>query len=119
MTRAALPPERRRDATWRLPGVGNCVQIVSGDCAPRHHYVRGPQFTRIDLSLVKRIRITERKNFELRAEFLNAFNYINFYGNTCASNSLTCGQVGSAYRDESNQQDPGGRLVQIVLRINF
>ena len=112
-------PTGRYVAPAGSAGVGNCVQIVSGDCAPRHHYVRGPQFTRIDLSLVKRIRITERKNFELRAEFLNAFNYINFYGNTCASNSLTCGQVGSAYRDESNQQDPGGRLVQIVLRINF
>jgi hypothetical protein len=98
---------------------GNCVQIVAGDCAPRHHYARGPGFTRFDLSLVKRVRFTETKNFELRAEFLNAFNNINFYGTTCASASLTCGQVTSAYTDASNQQDPGGRLIQIVMRISF
>ncbi len=98
---------------------GNCVQVVAGDCAPRHHYVRGPGFVRFDLSLVKRIRFTETKNFELRAEFLNAFNNINFYGTTCASASLSCGQTSSAYRDESNQQDPGGRLIQFVMRINF
>ncbi|MGA2263248.1 MAG: carboxypeptidase regulatory-like domain-containing protein [Acidobacteriota bacterium] len=103
-------------------GAGNCVQIVAGDCAPLHHYVRGPSFTRFDLSLVKRIRFTETKDFELRAEFLNAFNNINFYGSTsnCASaTNLTCAQVTSAYTDASNQQDPGGRLIQIVMRINF
>ena len=37
-------------------------------------------FMRFDLSLVKQIRFTERTNFELRGEFLNAFNNINFYG---------------------------------------
>ena len=61
----------------------------------------------------------ESKNFELRAEFLNAFNNINFYGTTCASNSASCGQVGSAYTDPNQQQDPGGRLIQFVARINF
>ena len=28
-------------------------------------------------------------------------------------------QVTDAYRDSSNTNDPGGRLVQIVARINF
>jgi len=35
---------------------------------------------RFDLSLVKQVRFTEKQNFELRADFLNAFNDINFYG---------------------------------------
>ncbi|MBZ5496278.1 MAG: carboxypeptidase-like regulatory domain-containing protein [Acidobacteriia bacterium] len=97
----------------------NCIQIVSGDCAPYTNYVRGPIFTRFDLSLVKRVRFTETKNFELRAEFLNAFNYTNFYGTTCASSSQTCGRVSSAYSDRNGQVDPGGRLVQFVVRLNF
>jgi hypothetical protein len=70
------------------------------------------------MSLVKQIRYTENKSFELRAEFLNAFNNINFYG-VSSIGGLSSGQVTSAYTDASNQQDPGGRLVQIVMRFNF
>jgi hypothetical protein len=58
---------------------------------------------------------------------LNAFNNINFYvGGNAASenasvggNSLTFGQTGEAYRDLSTTNDPGGRLIQFVLRFNF
>jgi hypothetical protein len=99
----------------------NCIQVVTGDCAPQNLYVTGPMFTRFDLSAVKRVKITERVNFELRGEFLNAFNHINFFANTNLTNftNATFGQVTSAYRDASNTQDPGGRLVQIVARVNF
>ena len=96
-----------------------CIQVFGSECAPTQVAVTGPKFTRFDLSLVKRVKITERFNFELRAEMLNAFNHINFIGVTCASSSATCGQVTSAYTDPSNTQDPGGRLGQIVLRLNF
>jgi hypothetical protein len=97
---------------------GGCYELVEGDCVNRHIYVPGPHFTRFDLSLVKRIRFTEKANFELRGEFLNAFNNINFYG-TDGWGGLSSGQIGSAYTDSSQQQDPGGRLIQIVIRINF
>jgi hypothetical protein len=87
----------------------------------------GPKFTRFDLSLVKTTKITERVNFEFRAEFLNAFNNINFQignpgndTNTAGTlGSLTFGQVTQAYRDTSTTNDPGGRMIQFVLRINF
>ena len=65
----------------------------------------------------------ERLNMEFRAEFLNAFNNINFFSpNTTATTTLsnsTFGQVTSAYTDSSNTNDPGGRIVQIVARITF
>lgn len=113
-------PTGRYLAPAGMSGGGNCVQIVTGDCAPRHNYIRGPMFTRFDLSLVKRIRFTENKNFELRGEFLNAFNNINFNGYSSLTGSSTSfARISSAYTDASNQQDPGGRLIQIVLRINF
>jgi hypothetical protein len=97
----------------------SCLQVVGDECAPLNLYVNGPMFARFDLSALKRIRINERFNFELRGEFLNAFNHINFFGVTGASSSATLGQITSSYRDVNNTQDPGGRLVQIVLRLNF
>ena len=87
----------------------------------------GPRFTRFDLSAVKRTRITERFDVEFRAEMLNAFNNINFIVGNPANDTVniggfgtnTFGQVTEAYRDTSTTNDPGGRLIQLVLRINF
>ncbi len=63
------------------------------------------------------------QNFELRAEFLNAFNFINFTTNSLSQNggmsSVNWAQVTSAYRDIVNTNETGGRMVQIVLRLNF
>jgi hypothetical protein len=99
---------------------GNCIQIVSGDCAPRHHYLRGPGFMRFDMSLVKKIRFGESRNFELRGEFLNAFNRVNFNSySSLSGSSLNMGLINAGFTDSSNSQDPGGRLIQIVMRINF
>ena len=97
--------------------------VYNGQCSPQNVFVTGPKFTRFDLSLKKQIRLTERFNFELRGEFLNAFNNINFLNPTAAAfttpSNLTFMQVTTAYTDPSNTQDPGGRLVQIVARFNF
>jgi hypothetical protein len=102
---------------------GNCIQAYSGQCAPQNVYVTGPKFVRFDLSLKKQIKISERYNFELRGEFLNAFNNVNFFNpSTTATTTFSNAsfmQVTTAYTDPSNTQDPGGRLVQLVLRFNF
>ncbi len=102
---------------------GGCIQVYSGQCAPQTVYVTGPKFTRFDLSLKKQIRFSERYNFELRGEFLNAFNNINFFNpSTTATTTFSNAsfmQVTAAYQDPSNTNDPGGRLVQIVARFNF
>ena len=88
--------------------------------------LRGPGFFRADLSLVKKTRITERTNVEIRAEFLNAFNNINFLIGSAANDATsagvggtTFGQTNQAYLDTSTTNDPGGRLIQFVLRLNF
>lgn len=90
-------------------------------------YLHGPPFTRYDLSAVKKTRIRESLNMEFRAEFLNAFNHQNFLvgGNAAAATASTnitaqtFGRVFDAYQDTSTTNDPGGRLIQFVLRINF
>jgi hypothetical protein len=102
----------------------DCIQVISGDCAPREHFVTGPKFVRFDLSASKRIALTKGVNFEFRADFLNAFNNINFLPvNALTTNTggalTTMGQVTSAYQDANNTQDPGGRLVQLGFRLNW
>ena len=89
-------------------------------------YFHGPRLTRFDLTAAKRTRIGERWNFEIRAEFLNAFNHVNFMvGGPAAADvgsgilSTTFGQTTSFYNDISTTNDPGGRIIQIVFRLNF
>jgi hypothetical protein len=97
----------------------DCLQIVAGDCAPREHFVTGPNFVRFDLSASKRVNLTSGVHFEFRADVLNAFNNIDFLPVASASSSATMGQITSAYTDANNTQDPGGRLVQLVFRVSW
>ena len=90
-------------------------------------FVYGPQFFRADWSLAKISKITERSTFELRFDFLNAFNNADFYYGGSASavatstpvSSGSFGQIFDAYQDLSTTDDPGGRIIQVVARINF
>lgn len=91
----------------------------------------GPMTARFDLNLMKRIRITERTNFEGRVQFLNAFNRANFFLGSIASvnsplktigaNATDFGETRAAYRDPtvSGTNDPGGRIIEFQLRFNF
>jgi Carboxypeptidase regulatory-like domain len=109
-------------------GFGNCAQSFVGSCGFSDLVLHGPRFVRVDMSVVKKIRFTERTNLELRGEFLNAINNINFFVGGSAStdaaavtnfNSALFGTTTFAYQDTSTTNDPGGRLVQFVLRFNF
>jgi hypothetical protein len=42
--------------------------------------VRGDGFQSFDLSIFKRLAITERVSLEMRGEFVNSFNHVNFQG---------------------------------------
>ena len=76
---------------------------------------------------MKKINFTETTNFELRGEFLNAFNNINCLVGAAANDvnapgGLNTAQVGrytAAYPDISTTNDPGGLMVQLVLRFHF
>lgn len=90
-------------------------------------FLYGPWQTRFDLNLLKRTRITERTDFEFRMQMLNAFNRPNFTIQTTGSDvgstgiGANFGQTTSAYRDisVSGTNDPGGRLIEFQLRLNF
>jgi hypothetical protein len=103
-------------------GFGNCPQEYIGRCGITNLVVKGPSFFRADLSLVKKVQFNERMNLELRAEFLNAFNNINFLiGNPAndLNGAPLSGVISNADQDRSTTNDPGGRLVQLVVRFNF
>jgi Carboxypeptidase regulatory-like domain/TonB dependent receptor-like, beta-barrel len=101
----------------------DCIQLKAGDCAPRTLMIRAPFFTRIDVGVTKRFPIAGRTNFELRFDMLNLFDNINFdpivtppnqgFGNAGIFQSTT------AYRDPTNNFDPGGRIGQISFRLNW
>jgi hypothetical protein len=110
------PPSGRYFAP---PNGPDCLQVVSGDCAPRDHYVTGPKIVTFDLSAVKRTMLFGRTNFEFRAELLNAFNNVNYVAVAQTGNSATINQITAAARDVNNTQNPGGRLVQFVWRVSW
>jgi hypothetical protein len=90
-------------------------------------FLTGPHFYRADISLTKKTTITERVNFEIRAEALDAFNNINFYFPNDAATSFnfvnvtgtSFGRITNAFQDPNTTDDNGGRILQLVFRINF
>ena len=137
----AFLPQDVIDNTLKAFAIGCTVPVGKTDCGPTGRYIappttpgelgariffRSPSFFRADLSAVKKFHIRESMNIELRAEFLDAFNNINFFVGdpngvtaTHAGNSATFGRTSFAYRDLSTTSDPGGRLIQLVARFNF
>jgi Carboxypeptidase regulatory-like domain len=108
-------------------GFGNCAQSYTGQCGFANLVLHGPRFTRFDLAAAKKFRFSENINLELRAEFLNAFNNINFLVGSAAGDvntlggftSSAFGRMTAAYQDTSTTNDPGGRVGQLVIRLNF
>ncbi|HYO63867.1 MAG TPA: TonB-dependent receptor [Pyrinomonadaceae bacterium] len=108
-------------------GSGGCAPAYAGQCGNANLVLHGPAFTRFDMSVIKRFKLTETANFEFRTEFLNAFNNINFRIGSPANDTTTVtnfasaafGQTTAAYQDISTTNDTGARMIQFVLRLNF
>jgi hypothetical protein len=120
-------------AAFCEPGVGTCPAGI-GDLA-RNKFT-GPGFEDVDLSFIKNIPVTERLKIQLRADFFNLFNRINFasgvgsVGSVCAPNPATgiCttasgfGQVTDTIGDFNGAPaiGPGeARNIQLVAKIIF
>jgi hypothetical protein len=97
----------------------DCIQRKSGDCADRAVLVRAPWFTRFDVGVAKRFNLRGTANFEVRIDILNLFDNINFDIEDDPGTGANIFNVESAYSDASNQYDPGGRLGQLMFRINW
>ena len=91
--------------------------------------LRGPRQTNVDLSIIKRFRIHEQKTFEVRAEFFNLFNQVNFE-NPIANLNVITQSGGSIDANTGRITNPGDlgrilatssnpRLIQFAIRLNF
>jgi hypothetical protein len=97
----------------------SCTQIYRYDCGAEDMNLNGPLFSRWDMRLTKRFPITGRLNVEFTAEVLNVFDTINFnhvVGPFTGENTF---RVTTAYTDINTTNDPGGRIGQLVWRINW
>lgn len=102
----------------------DCIEVAEtnsfngfGECGINNLVVTGPRLMRFDLSVVKRIPIKGRVNFDFRAEFLNAFNTPWFTPVT--------------WNDTNGDPDPNspdvyrvtagdtGREIQLIWRLNW
>lgn len=109
-------------------GTGNCVSTYTGQCGFSNLVVYGPSFFKLDASLSKKVKFGERLNIELRATALDVLNHPNFRvgGFSADTTGFGCcgstfGQLGngSAYQDTSTTNDPGGRVIDLMFRINW
>lgn len=109
-------------------GFGDCQQYFSGQCGFANLVIYGPGFFKFDASMAKRINLGERRNLELRVTALDVLNRPNFrvggwgadvVGAGCCG--ATFGQLvtGTAYQDISTTNDPGGRIVDLMIRFNW
>jgi hypothetical protein len=98
----------------------DCVQVFPGDCGEPHNlYVRSPLFTRFDFSFKKRFPFGRGASFDLQLDLLNVFDNINFNSQFNPGGGATIFQVTSGYTDINTTFDPGGRLGQIIWRLNW
>ena len=109
-------------------GFGNCQQRTTGQCGYRKLVIFGPNFFKIDSAIGKRFKINERANVEFRMTMFDVLNHTNWRlgGWTGNVNNITAftgtfGQMlnGWAYQDPNGSNDPGGRITDFMVRINF
>jgi hypothetical protein len=109
-------------------GFNNCQQRSPGQCGFRKFVLYGPNFFKLDSSIGKRFNIGEKRNVEFRMTAFDVLNHTNWRlgGWTGNVNNITTftgtfGQMqsGWAYSDPNGSNDPGGRILDFLFRINF
>jgi hypothetical protein len=81
--------------------------------------LRGPSGFRFDMSLVKRFKITESKQFEFRIAAVNVLNHPTFAGPTNSINSTSFGQITTTASGVNTGGNGGMRSFVIDSRLNF
>jgi hypothetical protein len=110
------PASTLKLATDGSGSLSGCSAIFVTDCGIRQQFITAPIFSRFEFSAKKRFPFARRGSFDVEIDALNLFNTINFNNAYSSSGSNV---IGSAYADISNTFDPGGRLVQLVFRVNW
>jgi hypothetical protein len=97
----------------------SCMAIFRTECGSPDINLNGPMFSRWDMRIAKRFPITGRVNVQLIAEVLNVFDTVNFNHSVNFNGGENTFRVTSAYTDINTTFDPGGRIGQLVWRVNW
>jgi len=116
-------------------GINNCLnRYVNPDggiseCGFNNLIVYGPRYFKLDMTILKQIKLTETANIELAATALDALNKPNFRvggwgadavgGGCCSATTFGFLGTGSAYQDVSTTNDNGGRQIDLRIRVNW
>jgi hypothetical protein len=74
-------------------------------------YLEGPGQVRFDVNLVKRVRLGEETELEVRADAIGLINRQNFANPNTDINSTTFGRI--------TEINGGNRIIVLNARINF
>ncbi len=106
-------PRNGRPAFNNSPAAFTTEALGQLGNVPRRFF-HGPGINNFDMTLTKRLRVTESKSFEFRVEGFNVFNHAQFYGPASVdgevNNDPHFGQIVSA---------AAPRLVQIATKFEF
>jgi len=105
-------PRNGRPAFNNTPAAFTTETLGQLGNVPRRFFY-GPGISDFDLTLTKRLKVTESKAFEFRLEAFNAFNHAQFYGAAAVDGEVNdphFGQVVSA---------ASPRLVQLAAKFTF
>jgi hypothetical protein len=79
----------------------------------KRRFFYGPGMDNYDVALLKKIRLTESKSFQLRLEAFNLFNHAQFFGPQAVDGNIDS----STFGDVISAAPP--RLVQVGAKFNF
>jgi hypothetical protein len=113
-----LPRGTRNGTEWFNTSVFSLPPLGYIGSASRYPY-RGPGQNQWDLSIFKKFSIHERAKVDLRGEFYNAFNHVQWSGINASAvfNTTTLAQTNSLFGQATS--DRGARVVQLALRVDF
>jgi hypothetical protein len=91
------------------------------DCSLGQRWIEGPGHVRLDMNIVKRVRIDESKHFEIGMDVRNILNTPWWADPDTNINSLNFGRMVASGTSGSNNADinTGARSFTINARVNF
>jgi hypothetical protein len=93
------------------PSALSCPGPISFGNIPTNTWLRNPGQRSVDFSLTKMTRVREPYNIEIRADFFNFFNWVNFGGPDSGIIDATFGVI------NSTTVDP--RVIQASAKVHF
>jgi outer membrane receptor protein involved in Fe transport len=110
-----LPADKRNWAKWFNTAAFTQAQYGRFGTSPRTYAFRLPGLINADFSVVKAVRLGEKRSFEFRTEFFNLFNHYNPDPQTVDTNinDATFGSIGGGIQGVTT------RVIQLGAKLYF